>query len=265
MADASVMLLHGLLGAPASWDDVVRALGARATTPSTPWLPGHGPAAGPPPEGAFEAVIERLGALWLTTRTTLVGYSLGGRLALALAARFPERVRGVVAIGAHTGLSSQTERTERVAWERGLVSDLERGGLPAFVDAWEQQPIFATQALLSQVDRDRQRQIRLGHQPSGIGWAIDVLGTGKMPALLGPLARVGVPVIFAVGALDRRAVAVAREAMGVLPRAEVVVVPEAGHNLLLEAPSVVADLIVEMAGSAGRSVAPPRPSPGAAS
>jgi 2-succinyl-6-hydroxy-2,4-cyclohexadiene-1-carboxylate synthase len=265
MADGTVMLLHGLLGAPASWDDVVRALGDRVSAPAIPWLPGHGPAAGALPEGGFEAVVEGLGALWLTARTTLVGYSLGGRLALALAARFPERVRGVVAIGAHTGLTSPAERTERAAWEQGLVADLERDGLPAFVDAWEQQPIFATQAALSQPDRDRQREIRLGHHPAGIAWAIDVLGTGKMPALLGPLARGGVPVIFAVGALDRRAVAVAREAMGVLPRAEVVVVPEAGHNLLLEAPGVVADLILEVAGTPGRSVAPPRPLPGAPS
>ena len=265
MADKPVMLLHGLLGAPASWADVVRALDGRVPAPSVPSLPGHGPAAGPPPEGGFDAVVERLAALWLPTPTTLVGYSLGGRLALALAARFPERVRGVVAIGAHTGLASPDERTERVEWERGLCRDLERDGLPAFVDAWEQQPIFATQALLSQADRDRQRQIRLAHHPSGIAWAIDVLGTGKMPPLLPVLARTGVPVLFAVGSLDRRAVAVAREAMGVLPRAEVVVVPEAGHNLLLEAPGVVADLIVEMAGASSRSVASPRVRPEAPS
>jgi pimeloyl-ACP methyl ester carboxylesterase len=70
-----------------------------------------------------------------------------------------------------------------------------------------------------------------------------------MPPLLDALGRGGVPVVFAVGALDRRAVSVARGAMGALPRAEVVVVPDAGHNLVLEAPSVVASLVVEISSS----------------
>lgn len=255
MHDKRVILLHGLLGSPESFDDFVRTLETRDLEIVKPWLPGHGVAPAGLELGSFQAVVERCGREWLSDRDVLVGYSLGGRLALALAAAFPERVRGVVAVGAHTGIVPSAERADRLAWERSLVDDLAQRGLAAFVADWEKQPIFSTQIALSPEILERQRRVRLGHVAEGVAWAIEVLGTGSMPPLLSPLAAGGVPVIFAVGSLDKRAVAIAREAMGVLPRAEVVVVPEAGHNLLLEAPSVVADLTLELVSAPAR----PRP------
>lgn len=250
MRDDTVIFLHGFLGAPQAWDEVAATLGEGDLSLRCPWLPGHGEE---PPirAGSFDAIIEALGERWLATgRTVLVGYSMGARIALALAARFPARVRAVLAIGAHTGITSATERAERLAWERGLVADLASRGLEAFVRGWEALPLFATQQALPAPARERQRRMRLAHEAEAIAWAVESLGAGVMPPLLGALAEGGVPVVFAVGSLDRRAVAVAREAMGVLPRAQVVVVPDAGHNLVLEAPSVIAELVLELA--AGR-------------
>ncbi len=253
MNNDAVLFLHGLLGAPSMWEEVSTLLAGRVDLSiGCPWLPGHGSEPPPPGLGTFDEVVADLGERWLSGRTVLVGYSMGGRVALALAASFPERVRAVLAIGAHTGITSASERAERLAWERGLSADLAARGLPAFVEDWEKLPVFTTQRGLPAEVQERQRAERLGHRPEGIAWAIEALGTGSMPPLLDALGRGGVPVVFAVGALDRRAVAVARGAMGALPRAEVVVVPDAGHNLALEAPSVIADLVVEISSSRPR-------------
>lgn len=252
MNDDIVICLHGFLGSPASWVRVAAALRGLGATVEAPWLPGHGPEPHHTDARSFDEVVDRLAGDLLGERTSgrrviLIGYSLGGRIALALAARFPERVRAVLAIGASTGLDSEDERARRLAWEAGLVQDLNLRGLEAFVDAWQALPLFETQAMLPAEVLSVQRRARLGHDPSAIAWALSALGTGSMPSLLPRLVKTAVPTLFAVGALDERALEVARRAMGVLPRAEVAVVPGAGHNLLLEAPSTVVDLAVELA------------------
>ena len=144
---APLVLLHGFLGAPAAWDLVVRFV-----EPAFPVhaiaLPGHGPRPWVPgmgeiPEGerslrgraassswdeAIDAFAERLPA-----RAHVVGYSMGARIALGLAARHPARVASLVLVGVDPGLLDDTERRARRAWEEDLARDLEHGYLPAFV------------------------------------------------------------------------------------------------------------------------------------
>ncbi len=245
MNDDVVICLHGFLGSPASWVRVAAAVRGLGITVEAPWLPGHGSEPRHTDARSFDEIVDRLGRDLLGRRAIVFGYSLGGRLALALAAAFPDRVRAVLAIGASTGLESEDERTRRLAWEAGLIRDLDAHGLEAFVDAWQALPLFATQAMLPAEVLAAQRRARLGHDPTGIAWSLSEMGTGSMPPLLPRLVKSAVPTLFAVGALDDRALDVARRAMGVLPRAEVAVVPGAGHNLLLEAPSTVVELAVD--------------------
>jgi 2-succinyl-6-hydroxy-2,4-cyclohexadiene-1-carboxylate synthase len=245
MNDDVVICLHGFLGSPASWVRVAAAVRGLGVTVEAPWLPGHGPDPRNTDARSFDEVIGRLGRELAGRRAIVFGYSLGGRLALALAAAFPDRVRAVLAIGASTGIEAEDERARRVAWEAGLVQDLQARGLEAFVDAWQALPLFATQAMLPAEVLAAQRRARLGHDPAAIAWALSELGAGSMPPLLPRLVESGGPALFVVGALDDRALDVARRAMGVLPRAEVAVVPGAGHNLLLEAPSTVVELAID--------------------
>lgn len=90
-------MLHGMRVTSTMWDPLRAALPGRVTR--APDLPGHGTALEPTftvesaTRCAAEAV-ERVGG-----RAVLVGHSLGGFIAIATAARHPEAVAGVVAIG----------------------------------------------------------------------------------------------------------------------------------------------------------------------
>ena len=229
-------LLHGFLGAPASWTRVVESLEARAGV-RAPWLFGHGQPPRDVPEGFWQAVDAL--AAELSEPAFVAGYSLGGRLALGIACRHPRRVRGVIAIGAHLGLDSDLERGERIAWETALATKLERAGLPSFVDAWEKLPLFASQAALPAAQRSTQRAVRLSHDAAALARVLTALGTGRMPAL--EPERAGVPVLLVTGEHDEKLSAVARAR----PRLRHRIVPDAGHNPLLEAPHALGRLIDE--------------------
>ncbi len=93
-----LILLHGLGEAAVIWYANVETL-AREHTLYVPDLPGHGASAEPPwqysLEGSIHFLEEFMNALGLQ-RASLVGNSLGGLLALALALEHPERVRRLV-------------------------------------------------------------------------------------------------------------------------------------------------------------------------
>jgi 2-succinyl-6-hydroxy-2,4-cyclohexadiene-1-carboxylate synthase len=237
-----LVLLHGFTGAPSSWDAVLAHLPERRAL--RPALLGHG---APPPEArTFAEEVARLAALLPAEPVHLAGYSLGARVALSLALAHPERVFRLTVIGVHPGLPTNQEKEARresdAAWRRMLLED----GLAAFVDAWEAQPLFATQRRLAPAVVAAHRSARLRHDPAGLARSLDVLGLGAMPHCRPELPRLTMPVTLMAGALDEKFAGLARELAGALPEATLRVVPDAGHDLLLERPDLVA---VELAGS----------------
>ena len=89
----AVLFLHGFMGSGADWTDAISALDKRFCC-VTPDLPGHGGSVGLRPEdytieGATRTLLDLLDELEIE-RPALVGYSMGGRLALYLALRHPE-------------------------------------------------------------------------------------------------------------------------------------------------------------------------------
>ncbi|MBK8994820.1 MAG: alpha/beta fold hydrolase [Myxococcales bacterium] len=231
---APLWLLHGFLGAPESWERVRGSLRYPGPVRSPP-LFGHGlPPREVPPD--FWDAVDALAAEILEP-AFVVGYSLGGRLALGLACRHPERIRGVIAIGANPGLGTAAERAARLAWEDQLALRLETESLASFVDAWEKLPLFASQALLPAAVREAQRAVRLSHDPRALARALRALGTARMPELA--LERAEAPILLLTGEHDEKLAAAARARPDVAERR----ILGAGHNPLLETPSLLARIL----------------------
>lgn len=228
--------LHGFLGAPSAFAE----LAARRGGPySAEYLPGHGPTPWVLPQADFDAVIDAMAAALPSARCELVGYSLGARLALALAIRHPARVARLTLIGVDPGLRSDDERASRIAWEDSLVRRLGSATLASFVDEWESLPIFATQRGLDPQRLQAQRASRTDHVASAIAWALRTLGTGRMPSAWSQLASLRMPVHLLTGALDSKFTAIGQQMTQVAPQLRHTALPNAGHNLLLEAPDAV--------------------------
>ena len=238
----ALVLLHGFLGLPSAWD------GLRARLPSdvavlAPALAGH---AGAPPAGSYEEEVERLGDLVLKSGLEaphLVGYSLGGRLALGLLARWPGHFSGATLLSARLALRSQAEREARVQADEALAERLLTGGLGAFLSAWDAQPLFASQAALPEAQLRAWREARGIHAPEAVVCGLRALSLGRMPDESAALSRFEGPVAVLAGALDPKFVALAPELAAALPRSTWSIVPGAGHNLPLEAPASVASAL----------------------
>lgn len=217
---------------------MVDGLASRAGPPVLLDLPGHGRHVGLKGVWRFtlEAVEAEVDALTGTEPVDLVGYSMGGRLALAYACRNPDRVGRLVLESASPGLRTEEERTARRLEDEGLARRIEGGGIPAFVDEWERLPLFSSQASLSPEARARQRAVRLANDSHSLAAALRGLGTGVLPSYWGSLGTIQAPVLIVAGALDPKFVEIGRRMASALPDARLVEVPEAGHTVHLEQP-----------------------------
>lgn len=211
-------------------------------------LPGHGrspqatdPAARAMP-GIVSAVLGTMDALDIA-RAHVLGYSMGGRVALSLALAAPERLAGLGLIGASPGIADLAERAARAAADDALAARLEREGLPAFVDHWMAQPLFASQARLDPKLLAGERRRRLEQSPSALAESLRRLGTGRMPPLWDRLETLAMPCLFLAGAEDARFLSIGRAMAERSGRITVRPVPGAGHAAQLEQPDWVADCV----------------------
>ncbi len=239
-----IVALHGFTGGPESWDAVRDALGGGVDLACPPLL-GHHPEhlEG---DGGFEAEVDRLAAqIQDSTPVHLAGYSLGGRLALGLLVRHPRLSSGATLIGVRPGLVSAEERRRRAAADEALARRLEERGVRAFVDRWQELPLFASQKGLPAALLAAQRQRRLRHDAAGLAVSLRQLSPAGMPDVRPALAGLEMPVRCMAGRLDATFCRLGREMAAALPRGRFEAVPEAGHNLLLEAPRAVAAALQE--------------------
>ncbi|MFZ0379415.1 MAG: 2-succinyl-6-hydroxy-2,4-cyclohexadiene-1-carboxylate synthase [Solirubrobacteraceae bacterium] len=234
----TVVLLHGFTHTGASWDPVVSALGERYRALAID-IRGHGSASGREPV-ALEGVLEDLAAV-APGRFTLVGYSMGGRIALHAALALPERIERLVLIGASPGIADPAEREARLRDDERLAGEIESMSIEAFAHRWAQTPVLAGQPpdVLAAAHADRLR-----NRPAGLAAALRGLGNAALPSLWERLGEIRTRVALVVGERDEKFRAIADQMAAGLPAAEVIVAPGAGHAVHLEAPARVASVIV---------------------
>ena len=110
----TIVLLHGANGSRAEMLPLAAMLPARLAPFAPNWL-GHGGRPAPGADYSMTALVDDLTATLDEAgigRCFLFGYSIGGYLALALARRLPERVRGIVTLAT------------RHMWHRAAVDHL---------------------------------------------------------------------------------------------------------------------------------------------
>jgi 2-succinyl-6-hydroxy-2,4-cyclohexadiene-1-carboxylate synthase len=177
-------------------------------------------------------------------RPTVLGYSMGGRVALHLAVASPERVGCLILVSASAGLMEPAERTARILADEALADFIETQGIEAFVDRWERLPLFASQSALPQEVRDRLRRQRLRNNPVGLANSLRGMGAGQQLLLWDKLPSIGVPTLLVVGEQDEKYCTIARAMAQLIPGARTVVVANAGHAVHLEQPSKFEEIVL---------------------
>lgn len=236
----TVLLLHGFTHTGSSWEPVTAALGERYRA-LTPDIRGHGAASEAAPV-TLEAVLGELEPLASPGELTLVGYSMGGRLALHAALAWPQRVERLILIGASPGIADPAEREERRRADEQLADEIEGMDIAEFAHRWAQTPVLAG---LPEPARERAHADRLRSTPAGLARALRGLGTGALPPLWDRLGELRMPVVLVAGERDQKFRRIAEQMAESIPDAGTAVVGGAGHAVHLEAPDGVAQIIGE--------------------
>lgn len=174
--------------------------------------------------------------------SVLVGYSLGGRLALRAALRSPESFSAVVLVGATAGIEEGPLRATRAEADEKLASWMEAMPIEDIVGLWERQPLFADQ---SDALVEEQRPGRLSHDPRQLALILRTAGQGVLDPVWHELRGLELPLLAIAGARDDGYSAAAKRIASTAPRGQVAIVEEAGHAAHLQQPERVARLIAE--------------------
>lgn len=248
MTEYPLLLLHGFTGSGANWathSAQFRAAGLRVLAPD---LPGHGanlPTASD--DYTMNAAAAQLAGLLEREKSGsvhLLGYSMGGRLALYFALHYPQKVRSLLLESASPGLATATERTARTVSDDALAAAIEREGIAAFVAFWESLPLWKSQENLSVEIRSLLHENRLQNDPRGLAESLRRMGTGAQPSLWERLGELTMPVLLLAGAEDGKFVAVNRQMAAAIPDARLAIVSGAGHTIHLEQPELFSQAVI---------------------
>jgi 2-succinyl-6-hydroxy-2,4-cyclohexadiene-1-carboxylate synthase len=245
-----VLALHGFTGNHSAWEALAVSPLGRAIYLVAPDLYGHGWSSTPEDVGRLRLsrMAADLWALWDALEVgdpVVLGYSMGGRLAIDLALHTPARVPALILESASPGIQDPAEREARRRADEALADRIEQQGVEAFVEYWEHLPLFQSQrrlnpALLEQVHRDR-----LANTAHGLAQSLRGSGTGAQPSRWEALAELTMPTLLVTGAEDEKYRAIHQQMARLLPAAQTVVLDGAGHTPHLEQP----DAFVETLGA----------------
>ncbi len=224
-------LLHGFLGDPEVWDD-----GANGIAGATFALPGH--AGGDPVLSTWAANLDAIAARIRGYRL-VIGYSLGARVALGLVAI--GAVPRAILVSVNPGIpdTAATERAARRASDATWAQRFRTEPLADVLDAWEAQPLFATQARAPAARLASRRARRLTLDPEQMARSLEAMGLAEMPDYRAELSAGRCTIV--VGEDDAKYVAIARASS-----APVHVIPRAGHDPLLEQPAALAKVLASL-------------------
>ena len=235
-----LLLLHGFTGSRRNWRPHLPAFASDFKVIALDLL-GHGETAVPQTPQRYQMEQAAADLVTIIDQITtppvhLLGYSMGGRLALYFALNFYPYVRKLILESASPGLKTAQARAERQQRDEALADFIEREGIVAFVDRWEKLPLWATQKQAETAVRQTLRQQRLQNNPAGLAHSLRGMGTGVQPSLWPHLSQMDTPTLLLCGELDDKFVAINREMVTLMPQAQLAIVPQAGHTVHWERP-----------------------------
>jgi 2-succinyl-6-hydroxy-2,4-cyclohexadiene-1-carboxylate synthase len=249
--DAPVLvLLHGFSSSAAGWGMLLEELATPGIRIIALDMLGHGQSDAPddPKRYSMEdcqadiiGVLQTLGMK--QGEAILLGYSMGGRIALYCG--FSRYFRALILESASAGIANPVERGKRRVSDRALANYIEHEGIEAFVNHWEDLPLFASQHNLPAEHWDAQRVQRLNNRAHGLANSLRGIGIGVQPVLEQNLSWLTIPVLLITGKLDNKFCTIGQYMAQQLPPQEtqLQIVPEAGHAVHLEQPERFVTLV----------------------
>lgn len=197
-----LIALHGFTETDNVWQEL---LAPAFPALICPLLPGHGDKPCPPGTCLAGTARDILARIPGNAPVDLLGYSMGGRVAIRLALDHPERIRRLVLISCNPGMDDAQERAQRRQRDEHLAQILEEDGIGPFVAWWQSNPVLKPANPLPRSVQESLRCMRLNHEPGGLANALRLLGASEADNDLWPrLGELRMPTLLVNGAADKR-------------------------------------------------------------
>ena len=233
-----LVFLHGFSGDRREWQAVGEAFPDYSRLYID--LPGHGDSADISVSG-FDDVSDLLRNTLLSYNILnywLVGYSLGGRVAMMAACQEMPGLCGLVVEGGHPGLQHEDERVQRRLADGRWAARFRREPLREVFNDWYQQPIFAS---LDTTQREALVALRCQNKGETLAAMLEATSLAVQPDLRVQLKTRTFPFYYLCGERDDKFRALAAEIS--VPNH---VIRNAGHNAHRDNPAGVVDCLAQI-------------------
>ncbi|MFP6873934.1 MAG: alpha/beta fold hydrolase [Verrucomicrobiales bacterium] len=220
-----IHLLHGAAGTPGDWDEFIPLL-HREDVRAVDLCEKK------------ETGLDGFAASFNSSASqgdAIIGYSMGGRLALHAILADTHPWSCAVIISAHSGILNTNDREKRaksdLRWAELASRDWEE-----FIVEWASQRIFGGKAL--PWNRSDESKIDRRIQRCFTSWSL-----GRQRPLLPELEFLQIPILWIAGAQDSMFSAIAETAVARIPQAQLALIANAGHRCPWDQPELTADVI----------------------
>lgn len=234
----ALLMLHGFLGSSKDWSEVTETLKEKFFC-ILPDLPGHGRTM---PLADSDYTMQSAAQSLLTIldreeikKCSLVGYSMGGRLALYMALTQPEYFSELILESASPGLKTEKERAARIESDGIVINRLKTQTMDEFITSWYSNSMFDS----IRQDREKFEKLlknRSENNSAALSKSLKFMGTGVQPALWDIMPDLKLPTLLIVGGNDNKFKSVAFEMAECSTAISLATIASAGHNVHFERP-----------------------------
>lgn len=235
-----IIFLHGFTGAAINWKFIFDKLPDNFL-PVAIDLTGHGQSDSPHDVSFYtsDAQIKQLKGIvdeLKLSQFVLCGYSMGGRLALSFALKYPGLINKFILESTSPGLPTKNERAERINSDKSLADRIENEGVEKFVDYWMNIPLFNSLKNLPDEKYIAIVNQKRDNNATGLANSLRGFSTGLMPDYRDALKNFDKDTLLITGSEDTKYCLLNYEMAELLPNAVHKIINGSGHNAHLENP-----------------------------
>ena len=228
------------MGHPSDWDPIAAALAEFAThsleiRAAADWQTG------------IQQLTEAM-----PTRSIVVGYSMGARIALGVAMEAAQRCDALVLVSGNPGLESEQAREQRRQSDQRLCQQIESEPRESFLNQWYQQDVFAS---TPETIRRQQVEQKLNRTSSDWPAILRSWSVSQQPNYWPRLRELQMPVLIVAGEDDEkyRKIAIRFQKEGPSENVTIKIVPDCGHIVHRERPEAVVQIVRDFVSLVGSS------------
>lgn len=247
-AKPAVVFLHGFMGSAEEWNNVTSSLKEKNFCVAID-LPGHGKSTDLEALSNiwnFKVLCQRLAELISHLGIpifSLVGYSMGGRVAFNFAIKFPSHVTKLMVESSSLGIKNKTERIQRVNDDNRISERLLNIPIIKFLDIWYSLPVFS--GLKEHTNYEKMIAQRVKNNPALLSKALIAFSTGRYSHLEKRLSSLKIPVRLVCGEKDTKYVEMYSAIKNNNPNFTLHIVKHCSHNTHFEQTDQFAEDLIQ--------------------